>query len=274
MGRFLMPLLRRLDDAGFGGVRIWEFGFRSLPRRYSWLFFWKAVLAHPAKAVRGLRRYRQFVLSRADKAPGSTSFLAAPDEAAFRRSVYSREARPLVGLGFCLKPYDPGDPSATCPSGRANHECLFLQRGERTPVCAGCAIHHLGICCLAAGCPVYIMTSAQDIARDFMLPQVRCGAFPSAILLLCPYSVQAIILPLFICGIDSLLPEYATGSCADYGQWLRADRGFKEERTTLSPESEKRLLGWLEKLETGERKGEPKRKGRRFIRGGNIFYPD
>lgn len=274
MGIFLKLLLRRLDAAGFGGVRIWEFGFRSLLRSYAWLFLRKAVLAHPAKAVRGLRRYRRFVLSRADKTPGSMSFLAVPDEEAFRRRVFLREARPLVGLGFCLKPCDPGDPTASCPSGRANHECLFLERGEPAQVCAGCAIHHLGRCCLAAGCPVYIMTSARDIARDFMLPQVRRGAFPSAILLLCPYSVQAIILPLFICGVDSLLLEYATGSCADYGQWLRADRGFKKERTTLSPESEKRLLGWLEKLETAEWKGGPKREGRRFIRGGNIFYPD
>jgi len=238
------------------------------------LFFLKAVLAHPVKAARGLRRYRRFICSRADIIADSPSFLAVPDEEIFWRGVQAQESRPLIGFGFCLKPYDPKDPSSSCPSGRANHDCFYLERGEARPVCAGCAICNIGRLCLAGGCPVYIMTSAKDIARDFLFPQIRRGAFPSAILLLCPYSVRAIILPLFICGVDSLLLEYATGSCADYGQWLRADRGIKEERTILSRESEEKLLSLLEEFEAREWKEGGKRKDRRFVRGGNIFYPD
>ncbi len=274
MGRLFRPFLRRLDAAGFCSVRVWEFGFRSLPREYAWIFFRKAVLAHPVKAARGLRRYRRFIRSRADTAVDSPSFLAVPDEQVFWRGIQAKEARPLVGLGFCLKPYDPSDPPASCPSGRANHECLYLEKGEMRPVCAGCAIYLFGSRCLAGGCPVYIMTSAMDIARDFMFPQISRGAFPSAILLLCPYSVRAIVLPLFICGVDALLPAYATGSCADYEQWLKADRGIKEERTTIHGESEERLFDLLGKLEAREWKEGGKRKDRRFVRGGNIFYPD
>jgi hypothetical protein len=117
------------------------------------------------------------------------------------------------------------------------------------------------------------MTSAKDIALDFMLPQVQRRAFPSAVLLLCPYSVQAIVPPLFLCGVDTLLLSYATGSCADYGRWLEADRGIKMERTTLSGEAEGKLLGVLEKFEEKERKEGWIKKVRRFVRGGNVFYP-
>ncbi|HUU39076.1 MAG TPA: hypothetical protein VMW46_12845 [Candidatus Desulfaltia sp.] len=274
MGSPITRLLRRLDGAGFWNVQVWEFGFRSLPRGYAWLFFLRAVLAHPVKAARGMRRYRGFIRRRVDISAGLSSPLAIPDEEVFLRGIQTQEPRPLVGLGFCLKPYDPNDPSASCPSGRANHDCLYLERGEVRPVCADCAIHHLGSRCLAGGCPVYIMTSAKDIARDFLFPQVGRSSFPSAILLLCPYSVRAIILPLFICGVDTLLLVYARGSCADYGQWLKADRGIKEERTMLNGESEEKLLGLLEKLGAGEWKEGGKRKDRRFVRGGNIFYPD
>jgi hypothetical protein len=274
MGTIFPPLLRRLDCAGLWNIRIWDFGFRSLPREYAWLFFWKAVLAHPVKAARGLRRYRRFIREKTAVTIDLPSSLAIPDEEIFWGNLQTQSLRPLVGLGFRLKPYDPDDPSASCPSGRANHECLFLETGEMRPVCAGCAIHHLGRLCLAAGSPVYVMTSAEGIARDFMFPQINRGAFPMAILLLCPYSVRAIVLPLFICGVDTLLLAYATGSCADYGQWLKADRGIKHERTTRDGGAEEKFLGLLEKLEAKEWKEGGKRKDRRFVRGGNIFYPD
>jgi hypothetical protein len=117
------------------------------------------------------------------------------------------------------------------------------------------------------------MTSAKDIARDFMLPQISRGMFPAAVLILCPYSVQAIVLPLLMCGVEMLLLSYAGGACADYEQWLKADRGIKDERTTIDGESKRRLLDLLGQIEPEEGNGIQSRRYRRFRRAGNIFYP-
>jgi len=117
------------------------------------------------------------------------------------------------------------------------------------------------------------MTSAKDIARDFMFPQISHGLFPAALLILCPYSVQAIILPLLICGVEMVLLSYAGGSCADYGQWLKADRGIKEERTTIDAESRGRLFGFLNNLEDKKSSESWTGRDRQFRRSGNIFYP-
>jgi len=272
MGILSKYSLGRLDKARFGNIQVWDFSFRSFLREYAWLFFLKAVLAHPVKAVRGLRAYRRFIREKKHPASEYSSPLAIPDETIFLQNARDRKSGPFVGLGFCLKPYDPDDPSASCPSGRANHDCLYLERGELRSVCAGCEIHEFGRRALDKKCPVYIMTSAKDIARDLMLPQVSRGLFPAVVLILCPYSVQAIILPLLICGLDMLLVSYASGSCADYKQWLKADRGIKDERTTIDAESRERLLGLLGKLEDEEVSEIRSKRYRRFRRGGNVFY--
>jgi hypothetical protein len=273
MNRLSRHFLGHLDQAGFGQFQVWGFGFRSLFRGYARLFFRRAVVVHPVKAARGIRRYRQFVRDNKGRDTKPMSFVFFPDEAAFLKNDSARREGPLIGLGFCLKPYDPKDSSASCPSGRPNHECQYLERGEVHPACADCDIRDLGRRSLETGCPVYIMTSAQDIARDFMLPQIDRGIFPAAVLVLCPYSVQAIILPLLICGVDMLLLTYSTGSCADYEQWLKADRGVKDERTAIDGESKERLLGLLSRLEP-EGGGRIQGHGSRgFRRTGNIFYP-
>ena len=268
MGMLSQRFLGRLDKARFWKVQVWNFSFRSLPREYARLFFLKVVVAHPVKAVRGLRRYRRFIRENTPPAPEYGRLLSIPDETTFLQHARARKSGPLVGLGFCLKPYDPDDPSASCPSGRANHDCLYLERGEAQPVCGGCAIHEFGRRALEKGCPVYIMTSARDIARDFMLPQIRRGLFPAAVLILCPFSVQAIILPLLICGLDMLLVSYASGSCADYEQWLKADRGIKDERTELGPEAANKVRGVLAQFDD---RTPP---CRRFRRQGSVFSPE
>ena len=66
--------------------------------------------------------------------------------------------------------------------------------------------------------------------------------FPAAILLLCPYSVQAILPSLFICGIDAYLLAYECGYCKDYKEWRLADLGSIEDMTKLSEESSEKLL--------------------------------
>jgi len=273
MGTSLQRLFRRLDETKLGNIQVWDFCFRSLFREYAWFFFLKAVIAHPLKAKRGLRRYRRFIRGQKQPAPEYTRFLYMPDEAIFLQRALARKSRPLVGLGFCLKPVNPEDPSQSCPSGRANHDCLYFERGEARPICAECAIREIGFLARETGCPVYIMTSAKDIARDFLLPQISRGSFPTAILILCPYSVQAILLPLLSCGVEMLLLSYASGSCADYEQWLKADRGIKDERTTIDAESRLRLFGFLKHLKD-EGVGETQnRRNHRFRRSGNIYYP-
>ncbi|OGD31866.1 MAG: hypothetical protein A2V45_00445 [Candidatus Aminicenantes bacterium RBG_19FT_COMBO_58_17] len=273
MGILSNRFFDRLDEASFGDIQVWDFSFRSLLREYAWVFFLKAVLAHPVKTVRGLRRYRHFIREKKHPGPEYVRLLSIPDDAIFLQNVRARKSGPLIGLGFCLKPHEPNDSSASCSSGRANHDCLYLERGDTRPVCAGCVIHEIGRLALEKGCPVYIMTSAKDIARDFMLPRISRGLFPAAVLILCPFSVQAIILPLLICGVEMLLLSYASGSCADYGQWLKADRGIKDERTTIDAESRERLLDLLGKLEYEDVSDIRIKRYRRFHRSGNVFYP-
>ncbi len=262
-----------LDKGRFLNVHIWDFSYRSLPREYARSFFFKAVVAHPWKTGRGLKRYRNFIRGEPDISAKYHYHFALLNESNFLERIGEREPGPLVGLGFCLKPVDPENPENSCPSGRANHNCLYLDRGETQPVCAKCAIFKLARHSLDAGCPVYIMTSAQDMAGDFLLPQIKRGAFPSAVLLLCPYSVQAIILPLLICGIDAFLMAYASGACRDYREWRQADLGNKPEQTSLDSESREKLSKLLQKIEAGNSARGQIRKALRFRRKGNIFYP-
>ena len=144
MGILSKRFFDRLDEARFGDIQVWDFSFRSLLREYTWVFFLKAVLAHPVKTVRGLRRYRHFIREKKHPGPEYVRLLSIPDDAIFLQNVRARKSGPLIGLGFCLKPHEPNDSSASCPSGRANHDCLYLERGETRPVCAGCVIHEIG----------------------------------------------------------------------------------------------------------------------------------
>ena len=61
---------------------------------------------------------------------------------------------------------------------------------------------------------------------------------------------------------------YNKGYCRDYEEWLRADKGFKEELTVLNNKSWEKLLDLLNKL------GSPESRYQRFRREGNIFYPE
>ncbi len=268
-GRFFV----RLDKGRFFNVHVWDFSYRSLPREYARSFFFAAVVAHPWKTFRGLERYRKLIGRESDISARYHRHISIPDESSFYERLKKQKTNPLIGLGFCLKPIDPGNPQNSCPSGRANHDCLYLERSETQSVCSGCAIFKVARRSLDADCPVYIMTSAEDIARDFLFPQIKHGVFPSAFLFLCPYSVQAIILPLLICGVEAFLMAYASGACRDYQEWRRADLGTKPEQTSLDPESWESLIRLLRTVENGISAGDQRRKSVRFRREGNIFRP-
>ncbi len=265
-----MPLNRffaYLDRVLFLDINIWHFTYRSFLREYAGFFLLKVMLIHPIKTIRGLKKYRHFMKTQENIFPKYKRFLSIPNEKIFLDNIEKGEKAPLIGLGFCLKPYNPEDASSSCPSERANHDCLYLEKLQIQAICSTCAIYRIVRKSLKAGSRVYIMTSAKDIARDFLIPQIRSGKFSSAILFLCPYSVQAIIPPLLICGINMFLMAYNDGYCQNYQDWLSADRGVKEETTSLSKASWEKLLDLLSQLESHEHQY------RRFKREGNIFYP-
>ena len=261
-------LFDKLDKKLFLHFHIWEFSYRSFFKEYARLFFLKAMLKHPIKTASGLRDYHRFIKSKENLFPQYQKFLAIPDEETFQDKIAQQKTGHLLGLGFCLKPYDPEDNTRSCPSGRATHECLYLEKGETQNICQGCAIYSIAKKSVEFGCSVYIMTSAKDIAIDFLLPQINKGFFPTAMLLLCPYSVQAILPSLFICGIDAYLLAYESGYCKDYKEWRLADLGTKEDMTKLSRESLEKLFDLLGQT------GIPKTSPQSFRRDGNIFYPE
>lgn len=263
-GRFF----ERLDRKSFLNIHIWEFSSKSFFKEYARLFFVRSVLKHPRKTFSGIRKYQKFIKPHEDLFPQYHEGLALPDEQKIVNIIRDKKAASLLGLGFCLKPYDPKDETKSCPAGQANHECLYLETGRTQEICSGCAIYKIAKKGLAAGCSIYIMTSAKDIAADFLLPQIDRGLFPAAILLLCPYSVQAILPALFICSIEAYLIAYESGYCKDYQEWRRADLGTKEERTSLSVESWKKLFYLL------DRPGNLESKSHSFRRDGNIFHPE
>ncbi len=261
-------LLEKLDRKSFLHIHIWEFGFKSIIREYARLFFVRAVLTYPTKAVSGMVRYRKFLKSRQKIFDHYQKGLAIPDEKKVIDGIREERKRPLLGLGFCLKPYDPEERAQSCPSGRANHECMYLETGRTESICSGCAIYKIARMAMPAGCHIYIMTSANDIAKDFLLPQIREKRFSAAVLLLCPYSIQAILLPLFICGLGTYLLAYDRGNCRNYQEWRRADLGDKRERTSLGKAAWEKLSSLLETTRRNERALLPLR------RKGNIYTVD
>jgi len=264
-------LLARLDASSFLGVRVWDFSFRSLTRRYGLTFLSSIVVCHPMRALEGLLRYRRQPPPRGEQ-HGMTMVGAGSEEELESRLAEDRETL-LVAVGFCQKPVVP-----VCPAGRPNHDCVYLDAMDletrarvENAACRECDIRVLGTLALGAGASMHIMTSALDIARDVMLPTADCGRFRSFILCLCPYSVQAITLPLMICGLEGYLVGYASGNCVDYDQWLQADRGIKSERTSLAPEAHSRAVSLLERI--GDARAGEGECYSRFRRGGNIYEP-
>jgi hypothetical protein len=78
------------------------FCLRSLCKEYGVAFVRRVMLAHPLATLRGMVR-----------------FLRQPSSGA---AGWRGGAGSLVGVGFCLKPMAPA-----CPSGRANHDCVFFE---------------------------------------------------------------------------------------------------------------------------------------------------
>ena len=264
-------LLKRLDDAAFLSFRIWEFSFRSLRRRYALTFLARILLRHPANAIAGVSKYRRLVRANLEQSDTTMLFEGSEDDLVSRLATARRDL--LVAVGFCQKPMDP-----PCPAGRPNHDCIFLEELDLEEAaesvheaCLQCNVRTIGLQALRAGANMHIMTSALDIARDVMIPSTKHQLFSNAVMCLCPYSVQAIQLPLLICGIEGFLVGYSSGNCSDYEQWLRADRGIKKEITTLSASAYEKVVTLLDRL-AAQREIEGVHYTR-FLRRGNIYVP-
>jgi len=244
-------MLHKLDEKAFLGFQVWDFSFRSLPHRYSSAFLKEIVFRHPLRTLLGLLAYRRLV--HGGRRGGDITHLFSGAEEDFQRRVAEGEGGFLVAAGFCQKPMRAGH-GDECPVGRFNHRCLYLAQLDLSqpegrsipPVCQGCEIRAIGTRALRAGADMHIMTSALDIAHDIFVPALERGRFKTAILCVCPYSVQPMALPLLICGIEGFVVQFHSGYCADYSQWSLADRGIKDDRTLLSPPAHGKILDFLD----------------------------
>lgn len=240
------------------------FSLRSLRHPYGQVFLRNVLLQHPIQAVRGLATYARS-LARSQNG----AYLVGDANP----SVNGDTATLLVGTGFCQKPLRQAGNSSDCPSGRFNHECVYLNDlylDRRAPViagaCAECTVRPLAEAALRAGASFAILTSAWDIAHDILLPALEFGTFRHAMLSVCPYSVEPIRLALATCGLSGSVFAYHSGDCADYEAWLRADAGDKPERTVLSAESSAAMLELLHSLR-------PTRPCTSFRYVGHIYRP-
>lgn len=195
-------------------VGLLVFCLRSLYREYGVAFLRRVMLAHPLATLRGM-----------------VHFLRQPPA---RAAAWQGGAGSLVGVGFCLKPLTPA-----CPSGRANHDCAFfesnpqLDEGAWPAPCRDCLIRVIGRQALAGASTLYVMTSAQDILFDVLLPALEARRFSRALLTICRFSFEPIRLALAIAGVEAQLIPFVHGDCREYAIWRRADIGDKPEQTTL-----------------------------------------
>jgi hypothetical protein len=215
---------------------MWIFCVRSLVREYGWRFAWRVAGRHPLRTLRAVREAASLEMT-----PGGV-------EVTRDQPVGQSDGPPLiVGLGFCLKPMIP-----PCPSGRPNHDCQYLENlprseGEAIPVaCGACAIREIGLLALDAGAAVYVMTSARDILYDVFVPALDHGRFSSGVFALCGYSVRPFAVGLLASGIRGWLFPFAHGDCRDYKAWLLADRGSKDDQTTLDRPTHRTIRGLLD----------------------------
>jgi hypothetical protein len=192
-----------------------SFCLHSLFREYGWQFFRRIAVPHPVRTVKAFLHAGTIDVS------GNIVRLSVP---------CSPGARSIVGVGFCLKPIDP-----PCPSGRANHDCLYFEHplSSDSPACRNCAIREFGTLTLKTGSSFYIMTSARDILLDVFAPSLREGRFTSALFVLCRYSLQPFAVGMLASGIGGCMFQFKEGDCRDYRTWLLADRGIKDEQTQI-----------------------------------------
>lgn len=252
-----MNLFSWLDHWRFLDIRLWNFGVRSVLRAYGAAFLWNVILRHPVKTFRGIRHYRQFI-QRGHYQKELYSNIGSPNWAGGRKSI--------VGVGFCLKPLDP-----PCRSGRFNHDCYYFEKNlscdQAPPGCAECKIRQYGLQAMQKGACFYIMTSAKDILHDLFLPALRHRKYRRGVFALCRFSFDPFVLPLMMAEMEFALVPFASGDCRDYGTWLKADVGIKEDQTAIANQHQTTLQRLLSPAD------EENHPAHFYHKYGNVFEP-
>ena len=271
INKSLHALLTRMDESAFLGYRGWDFSFRSMRERYGLTFLGHVAVRHPWRTLRGMLKYRRLLSEHREQQDMSRMFEGS--DAEFVQRLCEAKTGLLVAVGFCQKPLSPA-----CPARRPNHDCVYLDKldlqtegGGVHAACEDCDIRTLGTLALRAGACMHIMTSALDIARDVMIPSVDHGRFQKVIMCLCPYSVRVIALPLTICGLEGYLVGYNSHACANWDQWLLADRGIKRELTMLGSSARASVVSVLETI--AQARATEGLSYSSFRREGNIYEP-
>ena len=235
---------------------MWIFCLRSLVREYGWLFTRRVAVRHPWRTLKALRD--------ADRIDATGR--GAVGVSGGTSNVRADGPPSIVGAGFCLKPMDP-----PCPSGRFNHDCVGLERlagadGAAVPVpCRSCAIREIGTRALQAGSAFYVMTSARDILDDVFVPALESRRFTTGLFVLCRYSFKPFAVGLMASGIRARLVPLGQGDCRNYRTWLLADRGIKDEQTTVDATASADVAARLG--------GAPPVGPLRVVRRGNVLFP-
>ena len=235
---------------------MWVFCLRSLVRGYGWLFARRVAARHPWRTLQAFRAAGRIDSAKrgvVEVGGGTSGFRAGGPPS-------------IVGAGFCLKSMDP-----PCPSGRFNHDCVWLERlagtdGADVPVpCRSCAIRELGAQALRAGSAFYVMTSARDILDDIYVPALQGRRFTTGLFVLCRYSFKPFAVGAVASGMSATMLPLDEGDCRDYRTWLLADQGVKDEQTTVDAAAIADVAGRL----GGARPLKPLRVARR----GNVLFP-
>ncbi len=235
----LSQLAKKLDKYSLLGFSLWDFSLHSLGYEYGKMFLREVMLKYPLRTLGGLHRYNRMI--RKGETQGEIVGLTQRGLPDLARRMADRRDKSLVGVGYCQKPLD-ADTHGGCPSGRFNHNCLFLEgvnlTDKKQPLpgraCRRCSIKTIGLQSLKSGLTLYIMTSATDVAQDILIPSLKRQKYRHGLFFLCPYSSEPFIFSLLICRIEACLFRYQSGNCEDYAQFIAADNGNKPKQTKIS----------------------------------------
>lgn len=221
------------------------FCYHSLFRAYGHQFLREVALRHPVRTSVATLRY------------------AVRGEKALGPARMDSGARPIVGVGFCLKPMAPA-----CPSGRFNHDCAMLDRGgvgegDLPMPCRECVAGRVGRAALRGGAAFYIMTSAMKILEHLYLPAIRERRYTDGLFGLCNYSFGPFTIPLLIARMNADLVGFQEGDCRDYPTWVRADEGDKPDRTCFRGSDVEALLKRI-----------PAPRHTAWRKAGCVYYPE